>query len=151
MSALGLETVSIPKICVYWNKFRQDSNKCTQEFKKCIGSQRKMLQNMSTDDRQVGGGKPCSFSSTEQPTRKYRLDRKALRERTLFGFFVYYGTELFNNQTRRITGIKFKLVPASYNNMNYIWSHVCENPISFFKKNHPPHPWSISSHPCLSS
>ncbi len=76
VSALGLKTVSILRKCVYRNKFRQDSNKCTQEFKKWIGSQRKMLQNMSTDDSQVGGGKPCSFSSTEQPTRKYRLDRK---------------------------------------------------------------------------
>lgn len=54
VSVLGLATVSIPKICVWRNMFRQDWNKCTREFKKWIASQRKMLQNTSTDDRQVG-------------------------------------------------------------------------------------------------
>lgn len=92
VSVLGLETVSIPKICVWQNMFRQDSKKCTQEFKKWIGSQRKMLQNTSADDRQVGGDKRCSFSSAEQPTCKIPSQPQSL----LRTHFVWILCELRN-------------------------------------------------------
>lgn len=60
VSVLGLETVSILKICIWRNMFRQDSKKCTQEFKKWIGSQKKDVAKHD-DWWQTGGGRQTMF------------------------------------------------------------------------------------------
>lgn len=52
--------------------------------------------------------------------------------------------------TKIFTEIKFKLVPASYNNMNYIWESCMWKPPSLKKKTHPPiHGASSRTHALL--